>query len=308
MASESRDGEGLAWLRSPWAKDKNILLVHGDFVEVKSGFDSKNVKDVTLKDFEDYDIVVSSSPLYMSADAEFLEVNRLIDLLYKRFTWKRMIYTICREASNLLYSRLRISENQLLAKTSEIYLLREARHMGISWGLDTLKWTSIDLDIRSMVDYLILKSQGAMGLPDHLKFLYKYFEPWWVRDLKKGQFIILTKKGSLGAGIFSPLDWHKKMKENIIKSTGLEIEYLKLSEAKPDKDMGKFSHIGDATHAKIVSLYVEGLGYQKICDELNIASTRTPFVHVARHNRNIKTVGYCDSCRRAGGEYAEKTA
>ena len=44
----SRDGEGLAWLRSPYAKDKKILLLHGDNVDVDASFPVKSVESVKL--------------------------------------------------------------------------------------------------------------------------------------------------------------------------------------------------------------------------------------------------------------------
>lgn len=40
----SRDGEGLAWCRSPWAKDARILLVHGANVSVDCSFDTALVR------------------------------------------------------------------------------------------------------------------------------------------------------------------------------------------------------------------------------------------------------------------------
>ena len=66
----SRDGESLAWLRSSRANGRKILLIHGDNVRVESCFDSKNISKVTLNDFNHYDIVISSSPLYSSPDDE----------------------------------------------------------------------------------------------------------------------------------------------------------------------------------------------------------------------------------------------
>ena len=49
--------------------------------------------------------------------------------------------------------------------------------MGFAMSIDTLKFTSIDSDIRNVTDYLILKSQGVTGLPDDLSFLYGFIEP-----------------------------------------------------------------------------------------------------------------------------------
>ena len=82
----SRDGEGLSWLRSGYAKDKRILLLRGENVDVDCSFPVKSVENISLGDFEDNDIVVSSSPLYINVDQEFLAAAKLTDLLYKRLS------------------------------------------------------------------------------------------------------------------------------------------------------------------------------------------------------------------------------
>jgi hypothetical protein len=128
----SRDGEGLAWLRSPHAKDKKILLIHGDNTTVSGSFDTRNISSLTLSDFNKYDILISASPLYSSMHDEFTQVNRVVDVMYDRRLWKTLIYMIVRESGNLFYSRLRVSPNQLAAKTESAYLIREGRHCGIS--------------------------------------------------------------------------------------------------------------------------------------------------------------------------------
>ena len=130
----SRDGEALAWLRSPYAKEKKILVVHGENVDVDSSFLTKNVEAVKLSDFEDYDIIVSASPLYLSIDQEFSHAAKLTDLLYKWLHYKRLVYMVCREAANFYYSRLKVSDNQVFAKSQMIYLIREKAH-GHSSGL-----------------------------------------------------------------------------------------------------------------------------------------------------------------------------
>lgn len=42
----SRDGESLAWLRSPYARDKKILLLKGENVGVEASFPAKSVENV----------------------------------------------------------------------------------------------------------------------------------------------------------------------------------------------------------------------------------------------------------------------
>jgi len=296
----SRDGEGLAWLRSPYAKDKRILLVCGDNVDVESSFDVKNVSKVQLNDFQDYDIVISSSPLYSGVDNEFMSVNRIVDLLYKRMHYKKLVYVTIRESSNLYYSRLRVSQNQLAAKAETIYLIREARHMGLAMGLDTLKYTSVDIDIRAVLDFLMLKAQGALGLPDDLRWLYSYFEPYWLRNAPTSCFFIMSRAGSLGVGEFNEIPWHKQERENILRAVDLKVEYgeeLKYGESK-----GPFTTIGDEEHVKLVDLHVSGVSIGKIAKQLG-RSKASVHGQVHSHDEAIQRSGFCARCRRAKGEH-----
>lgn len=219
----SRDGEGLAWIRSPYAKRKKILLLHGDNIDVKAPVDAKPASEFNLDDIENYDIIISSSPLYGNVEEEYDRVNQIVDQLYKRYSWKRLVYIIVREAANLYYSRLKISKNQVEAKTQFIYLLREARHMGIALGLDTLKFTAIDSDIRVLSDYIVIKQLGVLGLPQDLSWLYSFFDPLKLQRLAPQYFIIVTKNGSIGVGEFPYPRWHKKEKENLFKKLRIEI-------------------------------------------------------------------------------------
>ena len=299
----SRDGEGLAWLRSPYAKEKRILLIHGDNVDVQCSFDTKNVSKVQLGDFERYDILISSSPLYSSPDDEFFHVNRLIDLLYKRLSWKHLVYMIVREAANLYYSRLRISDNQLAAKAESTYLIREARHVGVAVGLDTLKYTSIDVDIRSVLDYLILKSQGSLGLPSSLQWLYGFFDPSKVRNMPPKYFLMLTRKGAIGVGRFPKIEWHKQEKENILRSLGIKVEYGEQIDY--GKSRGAFKTVGDFEHAEIISLYMQGLSMKQIAQKLD-RSAATIHAQIHAHNQSIERLGYCMKCKRVKGEHANQ--
>jgi len=301
----SRDGEGLAWLRSPYAKDRKILLIHGDNVSIDSSFDSKNISRISLHDFKTYDIIISSSPLYSSPDDEFFHVNRIINLLYKRLSWKRLIYMIVRESANLYYSRLRISDNQLSAKAESTYLIREARHCGIALGLDTLKYTSVDVDVRSVLDYLILKSQGVLGFPSDMQWLYGYFSPHKVRNMPPQYFCIVTRKGALGLGEFPKVTWHKREKENILRSVGLKVEYGERIDY--GESRGSYKTISDQEHVQIIEDYFAGLSMGKIATKLK-RSSATIFMQIKNHNKNIEKFGYCVRCRRLKSKHeTEKT-
>lgn len=296
----SRDGEGLAWLRSPYAKDRKILLIHGDNVDVKASFKTKNISKFRLGDLDRYDIIISSSPLYSSPNDEFLHVNHIINLLYRRLSWKRLVYIICREAANLYYSRLRVSANQLAAKAESTYLIREARHMGLALGLDTLKYTSVDIDVRSVLDFLILKAQGVLGFPDDLEWLYSFYEPSVVRNMAPQHFIIVSRGGALGLGEFPKIEWHKQERENILRSVGVKVEYGE--EIEYGESKGAFTTVGDEEHARIIEAYCNKTGMHKIAKALN-RSTATVHGQISSHDEAIERNGFCARCKRMKTEY-----
>ena len=55
-------------------------------MDVNSSFDSVAVDELTLSHFDEYDVLISSSPLYSSPSSEFLEVNKITDLVYRRMS------------------------------------------------------------------------------------------------------------------------------------------------------------------------------------------------------------------------------
>jgi hypothetical protein len=277
------------------------LLVRGDNTDVVSNWDCKPASKVSLSDIEHYDITISSSPLYSDPDTEFLSVAFLTDLVYRRLSWNQIIYTIVREASNLYYSRLKVTRNQQLAKSQEIYLLRESRHMGLSMGMDTLKFTSIDLDVRSVCDYLLFKSLGLLGLPKDLDWLYGYFDPATLRSMKKPNFIIVSKNSSAGLGAFSEVPWHKQEKENILKELDIKVDHgEKIKEA---EDKGTFLTVGDSEHGAIIEAYASGLSMDKVSKHTR-RSAHTISEHVHKHDEAVERSGFCPICQRIKSQHA----
>ena len=302
----SRDGEGLAWLRSPYADDRRILLLKGENVDVDAPCDVKPVSALQLSDFESYDIIVSASPLYSSMDDEFLQAARITDKLYKRLHWKRLVYCIVREAANFYYSRLKVTESQVIAKSQMVYLIRESRHVGLALGLDSIRYYAIDIDIRNVSDYLVLKSQGMFGLASDLQWLYSIFDPHAIRNLQPQNFIIVARGGAVGLGEFPYPSWHKRERENILRAVGVKVEYgepLVEGEYK-----GTYRTVGDLEHAEIIRLYIEeGLSMPKIAEALG-RSSRTIQTHIHKHNRAVERSGFCPACRRARSPYEASLA
>jgi len=302
----SRDGEGLAWLRSSWAKEKKILLLHGDNCDVQGNYDTKNVSKLTLKDFNNYDILISATPLYIGPGQEYREVNRVLDLLYKRQSWRRLIYAVVREASNIFYSRIRVSKDQLAAKAEAVYLVRESRHMGLALGMDSLRFYSLDIDLRNTVDYQIIKSLGLFGLPDDLEWLYHRISPAFIRRMPKGAFVILSKSGAIGLGSFSEVPWHKQEGENILRAVGLKVEYGE--EPQYGEDRRTFKTIGDYEHVEIIELYLDHKQSMHKIANLKKRSTSTVKAQIDAHDMAIKRSGFCPRCRRVKSGFECKIA
>jgi len=213
---------------------------------------------------------------------------------------------ICREAANFYYSRLKVSDNQVFAKSQMIYLIREARHMGIALGLDSVRFYAIDIDIRNLADYLVLKAQGVQGLAKDLGWLYSYFNPATIRSMKPQYFFIVTREGALGLGSFPFHDWHKRERENILKAVDVKVEYGEV--LKEAEFRGTFKTVGDREHSQMIRMYIEeNLGMKDIAERLH-RSSRTPLEHIHKHNDAVQRSGFCSACKRAESQYSEKTA
>lgn len=300
----SRDGEALGWLRSPWAKDKNILLLKGENVDVQCSYNVKLADGLTLDDFDKYDIIISASPLYLNIDQEFADAAKIEDTLYRRLHYKRLIYLCCREASNFYYSRLKVSDNQTYAKAQMIYLIRESRHMGVSLGLDTIRSYAIDIDIRNLSDYLLLKAQGVQGLSKDLRWLYRFVNPRALRHLAQNRFIVVTKTGAIGYGMFNEVSWHKQEKEDMLKEVGITVSYGVPTQESLNR--GTFKTVSDKEHLRIIEAYdKENIGMSALGKKFN-RSPRTINLHINGHNDEIARIGFCSSCKRMQSEYASK--
>ena len=294
----ARSGENLAWLRSPWRKEKRILLLCSEnaIVEPPTGVDVKPAEKLGLRDFEEYDVIVNSCVLYPNIDSEFHAVNLIIDRLWQRRKWKRLVFVVCREAANLMYSRMKVAENQALAKAFLTYWLRESRHSGCSLGVDSQRFMALDIDVRSLADFVVLKAQGALGLPRDLWFLYRVLEPAWLQYMKPREFAILSRRGDIGIGVFECPSWHAREGEDVAGKVGLKVKF----EERPEKGeyRGRFTTVGDVEHAEICRLYSQGLSMHKIASQTG-RSTKTVLDHINRHDEAVDKLGYCPACRRA---------
>ena len=306
----SRDNEGLAWLRSPFHSKNEILLLTGDSVELKGKWDVQKVREITLKDLKSYRVITSVSALYSTMDEEFRNLNDLVfKVLYQRSRegWRELWGLKIREASNFLYSRVRITRNQVIAKNDFLYLLREMRHGGYSVSVDTIRWTSIDKEVRDTSDTLFIKNVGILGLPRDLRFIYRYIDPYSLMDPDPSVFVVVNKRGAIGVGNFDYPKFHKEENENLLKEFGLNPEYGEIPKY-GDEDARNV--VGDFEHHDIIVKRIDGVfgeGKKKSMRQIGVAigrSSKTIHDHITDHNRQVATTGECPRCRRIGSPHA----
>jgi hypothetical protein len=303
----ARSAEGLGWLRSRWAGSNNILCLTAE--NARAAVPNATAKPYTqleLEDFERYDVIVNSCVFYPNVDAEFEAVNSVIDLLWRRRRWSRLVYVLVREAANLMYARMKIAENQAMAKAFLTYWLRESRHSGCSLGLDSQRFMAVDIDVRALIDYLFLKALGAGGLPKDMWFIYRYIQPAWLQFCRPSQFAVLTRRGDVGVGVFPLVPWHAREGEDLPSRLGVHVAF----EEEPEEhmDRGRFKTVGDAEHSVIVAAYVEEpIGMVKLAKRMGRSPATINRV-IDEHNSSVERLGYCPACRRVKSMYADKPA
>ena len=107
-------------------------------------------------------------------------------------------------------------------------------------------------------------------------------------------FMILGKTGSIGAGEFKEIDWHKQEGENILKAVGISVEYGE--PIKKGEYRGTHNTVGDKEHAEMIKLYMEeGLSMNRIAEKLE-RSSRIPFTIIHKHNARVEGSGFCPAC------------
>ncbi len=178
----SKDCESVVWCRSPW-KDK-VLLIHGDSVRLTCDYDTLSISQLnfeSIKTFQKYRVVLTTPRFYSREDPgeKYLALSKLSRILEWRGHWKTTWFVMLREAANFINSRMYTAKNQYAAKADFADIIRESRHTGLSFGIDALKPTSIEIDVRSLADYIFLKSLGIDGLEFYrtIRWIYGRVKP-----------------------------------------------------------------------------------------------------------------------------------
>lgn len=305
----SSDNEGLCWCKPEfdhlfqalYGRPPNILLITGKGKQVASKFATKNIDELKLSDFKEYDIITTVHAFYVDETRYFEALHKITRLLWKQRTyWTEPWFVLVREASNWIYSRMKMVKNDAMAKADFVKSLREARHHGLAVGVDTIRWTSLDKEVRDVSDYIFLKRVGAIGLPDDLRWMYRYIRPYSMMQARPQAFMLTTGRGAVGFGKFDYPLWHKEEKENILKSTSIEVK--RTEEAVPED---RRYAMGDFEHAEVIAKYKELQSMGKVAKAL-VRSPATIHKHLTLHNKEVKVRKKCSRCYHAASEYATK--
>jgi len=290
---DARDGEGLGWAKK--YRD-DVLILHDKFTEVECPYAHKYFEDLSLRDFRDYKIVVNSTLLYCDFESYLDAVNTiLLKLHHSRRHWKKPIYVLIREAQNIVYARLRKVKDQTQAKAEATYLLRESRHVGLATGIDTLRLTSVDIEVRIMADFLVIKNMGMFSLPKDIYFLYSYIEPYFFRVMRPQDYIVLSKEGAIGLGEVGLVSFHKEEEENILNELKISIHKKIDPFRKIDSRMRKKLLI----HKKLLDyIYQKGFSNKRFLANATDTSYPTTLKHIGYHNTCVRDLGYCELCKK----------
>jgi hypothetical protein len=188
---------------------------------------------------------------------------------------------------------MKITKDDKMAKADFIKSLREARHHGLAIGVDTIRWTAIDKEVRDISDYIFIKRAGAIGLPDDLHWLYRFIRPYSMMQAKANVFMLTTSKGAVGYGKCDYAPWHKEEKENIFKTAQIEVK-----DSEQDLPDDRHYGVGDFEHSEIIIKYMELKSMGAVADAL-ARSKSSVHAHIKRHNTVVEKKGECPKCHHA---------
>lgn len=296
----SKDDEGLCYCRKNSPID-DILLIHGDNVDLNCSWDTVSVSNLTLKKMLEYEAIIPSYSFFINESGRFLGIETILKSFWRRREWKKPIFVTVREASSFIYSRVKQQGvNMKMAKADFIFWQREMRHFGYALGIDTIRWHSVDKEMRDLADHLIIKKLGYQGLPKDIDFLYRYSGPWGIAGCPPDRFLLLTESGAIGHGQSELPVFHKEEGIDLLKELGIEIEYGEPIE------LGRGMNLGDKEHDGIIkAYYATGCTSMMEASKATMRSKATVSIHIGKHNKDVKELGKCPRCNRVNSEFAD---
>ena len=306
----SSDGESLCWckkeffefFKQKYNRDPTILLVYGEGKKLACKFDTIHIDQLTLKDIAEHDITTTTQLFHISLQEYYATLGKVIEILEKRIFWSDPWALTIREAADWGRARTKVVKDDEGAKRDLVRFYRQNRHRGLAVLMDTLRWTNLDKEFRDLSNYICVKKIGIQLLPKDLRFLYRYWKPRSLMKLPANLFGLITDNRSIGVGKFDYPTWHKATKENILKSTNIEIEDTETGERVDERRYG----VGDLDHSEIIEKYIQLQSVRKVANELS-RSTATIHNHIKEHNLMIQRKGECQKCKHSKGQFSKDT-
>jgi hypothetical protein len=284
--------------------EPRILLLTGNDVEVASKFSSMPIQDVKLSDFKSRDVIVTCYQFFSDDEGFFDGIYAITELLWKKRIGQTEIwYMLIREGAKLVHSRLG-SKDSNEAKAELVRLMGEARHASLSVGIDTLMFTAIDKQVRNLIDFIFIKRQGILLLPEGLGWLYgrDYYNFFSFMNMPDRAFVLSTSRGAVGHGVAGYPSWHKKVKENIFELCGIEYRH-KEKENADNNDKRTFG-VTNFDHADIIESYQQTKSMATAAKQV-VRSPKTVMDHINIHNRSVEKFGECKLCHNANSSLSK---
>jgi hypothetical protein len=238
---DAGDFENCFWT-IPKDTQYKILLVHPHYVTLKRGRQKFDILPMCDKDgFQNICETAIDEERVVSFGCGFYEEDHLYTVLAEwinqfpkltRDILKMDSCVLIREASHMIFSHLRTSENQTFTRKAVLRLIRIARHYRTSFVMDAQRIMDIYAGIRENLDRTIIKRIPIQSLPKLLYWVAKEIDESWslrgyphIFDLEPHQYWCVTE-GSLSFGT-NPLPsfHHKKPKDDFFDMTGVRVEY-----------------------------------------------------------------------------------
>ena len=267
----ARDGESLAWLRSPYT---DVMLVCGDAMKLECPWPWVKMKDFRLEEAERHQLVITCPQFYANEYEQYATLSRLVDILKWRIVWDKVDVLMVREAGRLVASRIisgKVS-NRLEAEYDFIDLHNEAYHTGLCALIDSVRPIAVAPDVREIANYVFVKKMGRMKIPAELWYVMKHIDPQYLRRMPIGQFVMVTDNDNVAVGYSDKVPWHISRGENLMKNLGITVQRDSAYVAPSRQSAGAIPETGrkitQAIHANIMEMRRNGKSYREIRDSL----------------------------------------
>jgi len=293
----ARDQENLYWvIAGPTGKKYPIILVHPEYVEVKVPAhmrqlvkpmcDTEGWERILRTAKKEKRIVCLDNTSYRPNDA-FQQCAKLVKQLpnINRTKLHTHIFLCLREAGSLVFSHLKTDKAASATRSAILQMIRESRHNQITWVMDTQRYGDVYKGMRDNTDVTIVKNTPFLGLPEDMKFLWKYVKTIYKKNqrankvvrwpgisfLKKHEHYRVWASGQVELGESGmPGFRHKGEKDNFPMDSGIEFitEDLDALDEKYGKDdeIGKRGQNHRQALSRIVGLAMrQGLDPVTLC-------------------------------------------